>query len=282
MLKQRIKNKEQQFVEPKTENIEMGIFDIFKQKKNKLTFPENELEKSLLKAASDISARNEFYTKLLWNELIVLTNAHNATEEGRKILEKDTEVQFVTFENGKIPVFTSTNRIFDKGIIKKQVPFMTIKGQDLFEFTKGATFLLNPYSDYGKELVPQEIESLLNGSIFEKTNEIEITENTNVLIGQPAKYPTALVKALSNLFTKEPTVKSAYLASIKIDKSEKLPHLIIAMDTEGNMSSISGKAGAIAKQMIGKNEIIDFIKIEKNNEISDYFIQQIEPFYKQK
>lgn len=260
----------------------MAIFDIFKKKKPDSTFPENELEKSLMKASSDISARNEFYTKLLWNELIVLTNGHNVSEEGRKTLEQDTEVQFVTFESGQIPVFTSTNRIFDKGVIKEQVPFMAMKGQDLFGFTKGATFILNPYSDYGKELIPQEIENLLNGSIFEKTNQMEIKEDTEVLIGQPSKYPTELVKALSNLFTSEPNVKSAYLGTIKMDKSEKLPHLIIAMDMEGNMSSVSGKAGALAEQMIGKNEIIDFIKIENNNGISDYFINRTKPFYKRK
>ena len=260
----------------------MGIFDIFKKKKPDSTFPENELEKSLMKASSDISARNEFYTKLLWNELIVLTNGHNVSEEGRKTLEQDTEVQFVTFESGQIPVFTSTNRIFDKGVIKEQVPFMAMKGQDLFGFTKGATFILNPYSDYGKELIPQEIENLLNGSIFEKTNQMEIKEDTEVLIGQPSKYPTELVKALSNLFTSEPNVKSAYLGTSKMDKSEKLPHLIIAMDMEGNMSSVSGKAGALAEQMIGKNEIIDFIKIENNNGISDYFINRTKPFYKRK
>src|SRR5680860_637828 len=222
----------------------MGIFDIFKKKKTESTFPENELERKLMKASSDISARNEFYTKLLWNELIVLTNGHKDSEEGRKTLEKDTEVQFVTFENEQIPIFTSTNRIFDKGIIKEQVPFMAMKGQDLFGITKGATFILNPYSDYGKELIPQEIESLLNGSIFEKTNEMEITEDTEVLIGQPSKYPTELVNVLSNLFKEETKVKSAYLATIKMDKSEKPPHLIIAIDIEGNMSSISGKAGA--------------------------------------
>ncbi len=260
----------------------MGIFDLFKKKTTESTFPENELEESLIRASLDISSRNEFYRKLLWNELIVLTNGHSESEEGRKTLEKDTEVQLVTLENGQIPVFTSTNRIFDKGVIKEQVPFMTMKGQDLFGFTKGATFILNPYSDYGKELIPKEIESLLNGSIFEKTNQMVITENTEVQIGQPLKYPTELVKALSNLFVKVPLVKSAYLATIKMDKSEKPPHLIIAMDAEGNMSSVFGKAGALAEQMIGKDEIIDFVKIEDNNEISNYFINQTEPFYKRK
>lgn len=258
----------------------MGIFDIFKKKKTESTFPENELEQNLMKASTDASARNEFYTKLLWNELIVLTNGHSDSEEGVKTLEKDTTVQFVTFENGQIPVFTSTNRIFDKGIVKEQVPFMAMKGQDLFGVAKGATFILNPYSDYGKELIPQEIESLLNGSIFEQTNEMTIKEDTEVQIGQPSKYPTELVNALSDLFQEQQSVKAAYLAAIKMDKTEKLPHLMIAIDVEGNMSSVSGKAGPLAEKYLGKEEVVDFIQIEQNGGISDYFLNETKPFYK--
>ncbi|NMM50820.1 SseB family protein [Marinigracilibium pacificum] len=151
----------------------MGIFDIFKKKKTESTFPENELEQCLMRAASEISAQKEFYQKLLWNQLFVLTAGHDASEEGIQTLEKDTTVQFITFEEGQIPVFTSINRIFDKGVIKDEVPYMIIKGQDLFGVAKGATFILNPYSDYGKELIPEEIENLLNGTIYDKIDEQE-------------------------------------------------------------------------------------------------------------
>jgi len=260
----------------------MRIFDIFKKKKTESTFPENELEKTLMKASSDSSYRNSFYTKLLWNDLVMLTNGHNETDEGVRILEKDTTVQFVTFENGQIPIFTSTNRIYDKGVIKEQVPFISMKGQDLFGFTKGATFILNPYSDYGKELIPQEIESLLNGSIFEKTNEMEITEDTEVLIGQPSKYPTELVSALKNLFKEKKTVKAAYLATVKMDKSEELPHLMIAIDIDGDRTTITYEAGPLAEKYL-KNEIVDFIQIDnKGGGISDYFLNETKPFYKRK
>lgn len=151
----------------------MGIFDIFKKKKTDSTFPENDFEKCLMQAASETSAQKEFYQKLLWNQLFVLTAGHNASEEGTQTLEEDTSVQFVTFEEGQIPVFTSTNRIFDKGVIKEEVPYMSLKGQDLFSVAKGATFILNPYSDYGKELIPEEIENLLNGTIYDKLEEQE-------------------------------------------------------------------------------------------------------------
>lgn len=218
----------------------MGIFDIFKKKKTASTFPENELEKTLMQATTDASARHEFYLKLLWNELIVLTIGHDNSQEGYRTLEKDTKIQFVTFENGKIPVFTSTNRIFDKGVINEEVPFIALKGQSLFSLTKGATFILNPYSDYGKELVPNEIENLLDGSIFDQNNEMTIEKETEVQIGQPANYP---------------------------------------IDIEDDMSSITNEAGPLAEKFM-KNEIVDFIQIDNKGGISDYFIGKTIPFYK--
>lgn len=152
----------------------MGIFDIFKKKKTDSTFPENELEKSLMQAATNIYAQKNFYQKLLWNQLYLLTGKQSVSEEGIHTLEKDTTIQFITFEDGKIPVFTSVNRIFDKGIIKEEVSYLSLKGQDLFGVAKGATFILNPYSDYCKELIPEEIENLMNGTIYDKIDENEI------------------------------------------------------------------------------------------------------------
>ena len=175
-------------------------------------------------------------------------------------------------------VFTSTNRIFDKGIINEQVPFLAMKGEDLFGVAKGATFILNPYSDYGKELIPSEIEDLLNGSIFEHKKEMTIEQDTEVQIGQPAIYPVELVNALSYLFNEKETVKAAYLAAIKMNKAEKLPHLIIAIDTDGDMSSITNEAGPLVEKTL-KNEIVDFIQIDNKGGISDYFLNQTKPFY---
>jgi len=42
--------------------------------------------------------------------------------------------------------------------------------RDFLELTRGADVLLNPGSDYGKELLASEIESLLDGSIFGPTS----------------------------------------------------------------------------------------------------------------
>ena len=138
----------------------MGLFSILK--KINSSFPENEIEKALMLESKDTTS-SVFYEKLLWNELIVLTNGNEELGEGSISLEKDTTIHFLTLENGLIPIFTSTNRIFDKKVINNQVPFMTIKGQDLFKFAKGAIFIINPFSDFNKRICPIEIENLLDG-----------------------------------------------------------------------------------------------------------------------
>lgn len=152
----------------------MKLFDIFKKKKEKeSTFPENELERYLMEGASDLDARKYFYQKLLWNQLVVLTPSFLDQEEGLQDVEEHANVKLVSYDDGVIPVFTSLNRIFDQDIIKEKVSYISLEGKDLFGMTKGSTFVLNPYSAYSKELVPEEIEQLLNGTIY---NQIDADE----------------------------------------------------------------------------------------------------------
>jgi hypothetical protein len=259
----------------------MGILDIFKKKKTDITFPENELERCLIKAASDSSSRKEFYTKLLWSELIVLTAGQTSLEQGKIILEKDTEVQLIRLQNGYLPVFTSTNRIFDKGIIKEQVPFMSMKGQHLFDMVKDSPIILNPYSDYGKEFLPEEIEGILNGTIFDRLTPIIIEKDTQIQIGQPQIYPSKLTNALAELFKTLPKVNAAYIAMTRMDSADIHPHFLVGIDIiDGNLTEISKYAGPVSERYLGQTEIVDFILIENNDgHISAYLKNETTPFY---
>ncbi len=145
------------------------MFGIFKKKKRDIGFPSNELEQSILEARSNNKALETFYTKLLWADLIVLTDGSNPEECD----ENNISINFFALDSGHVPIFSSHNRIHDKGVIKKKVPSVSIKGQDLFEITKGAPLVLNPYSDYPKELLQEEINDLLNGTLYEKLKELE-------------------------------------------------------------------------------------------------------------
>ena len=255
----------------------MGFFDIFKNKssdKKDLT-----LEELLQKAAKEPAFRADFYKRLVSDKLVVITEGSNIPH-GEQVLKESTKVNLVSYPDGKIPVFTSEERIFDKGVIKEKIQFLEMAGKDLFALAKGATFLLNPYSDYGKELLPNEIEQILNGTILTSNSKvIEVQKPTKVQVGQPAKYPTEIVNSLQKLFVERTNVNAAYVAWIYDTSSGQPPHYIFAIDGNGDLQSVMNEAGFTAQQILGKNEIIDFMRIDNTGGINNYFLKQ-QPFYK--
>jgi len=174
--------------------------------------------------------------------------------------------------------FTSTERIFDKGIIKDKVKFLEFTGKDLLEILKGKKILLNPYSDYGKVLLAQEVERLLDGSIF-KSKQIVFEKATTIQIGQPAKYPTEVVNAMRKLFAGMPEVRVAYLGWIYQPDAMEPPHYIFGIDTDGAVEKNAIEAaGDIAQQILGPEEMIDFIGIGDDSSLSNY-LKSTQPFY---
>lgn len=255
----------------------MGIFDFLKKKQpaaeSSLT-----LEQLLEKSSSDPKYRPEFYNRLLSDNLVVITSGRGGEFKG--VLEKDTTVDIVSLQTGEILVFTSKERIFDKGIVKQQVAFLEMQGRNLFELAVGAKFILNPYSDYGKELLPEEIKDMLDGTILQPQHkQVTIQRDTQILIGQPAKYPTELVEALRQMFSGEPEVKAAYIAWIHDPKTEVPPHYIFGIESDSDISEISRKAGSLGQSYL-PGEVFDIIPVRKDYSLSDYFYNECKPFYK--
>jgi hypothetical protein len=184
------------------------------------------LETLLQRSASEAAYRPEFYKRVLSDDLIVITSGAEATE-GVKTVQEDTPVNILTLANGVIPVFTAKERIFDKGVITEEVQFMQMAGHALFTMTKGASLVLNPYSDYGKEFLPDEVEQMLNGTILTNSQqEIVYKESTEVLIGAPAKYPDDIVNSLKLLFAGKPRISAAYVAWIHDPATNVPPHYV--------------------------------------------------------
>ncbi|HEY0030201.1 MAG TPA: enhanced serine sensitivity protein SseB C-terminal domain-containing protein [Bacteroidia bacterium] len=257
----------------------MGIVDLFRNKSNQEDPSQESFETVLRKAASEPAYRPEFYKRLLTENLIVLTDG-KTLPEGISTLEEDTSINIASFPDGKIPLFTSVPKIFEKGINTEHIPYLEMKGADIFVMAKGATFILNPYSDFGKELLPQEIENLLNGTIFTDTHKkLTIKKESEIRIGQPAEYPTEIVNSLKILFQTKSSVKAAYLGFIHDPSTEEPPHLIFAIDADADqMQDIVNEAGFTARQFLKADEIVDFIRIDMSG-LSEYFLQT-EPFYK--
>lgn len=136
----------------------MGLFDIFKKK-------EPTFEALLKKAVVEPAYRIDIYARILSEKFFVLTE-EGMFPQGSFITNGNTKAQVRTLNNGSVPIFTSTDRIFDGGVIKTEVCFLELEGKDLLKMSTGKALIINPYSDFGKEILPSEIEQILDGSIL--------------------------------------------------------------------------------------------------------------------
>ncbi len=258
----------------------MGFFDFLKPKRRpSLPFsPAATLVELLAQAAQDPAYLPEFYRRLLLEPLVVITaNDPAGGTENTSVADGSTALPVVAWEDGRIPIFTDPDRIFDKGVIAHQVSFAQMKGRTLLETLRGATLLLNPYSDYGKTFLPDEVARILAGTVLATGERLTVQQKTKVLIGQPAVYPTQMVQALARLLSQQPRVKAAYLGWIHDPASPVPPHYIICLDVEGEMQSISKETGFVAQQFLKKEEVIDLVQAGQSS-LTEYF-EQTDPFY---
>jgi len=162
--------------------------------------------------------------------------------------------------------------------IKEQERTVQLNTRVLFEAIKGKTFILNPWSGYGKEFPPEEIEGILSGTIVNSETIIH-TKGQTYFVGQPKEYPHALANALKTFFAKIPQVEESYLAQICYDDGKDKPHPIIGVKTQGDCEKIIKEAMIATKGLLCKNECVDFVEIKDGAEINKYFYSAT-PFYK--
>jgi hypothetical protein len=123
------------------------------------------------------------------------------------------------------------------------------------------------------------VQNLLDGRLT-TLNEIKYDKVTPIRIGQPAKYPTEIVKALIELFKTKPDVVGAYLGWFHDPATVDPPHYIFAIETTGDWRSLSDEAGFIGNQYMSDSEIFDLVQITNNSGfLNDYFIKETKPFY---
>ena len=257
----------------------MGFFDFLKPKSKPAAVPEPAatLEELLAQAATDPAYQPEFYRRLLLEPLIFVATDDPDQPEPEAEEEDGASMQIACWEDGRIPIFTTPARIFDKGVIVDEQAHYAMKGRNLLEMLRDKTLLLNPYSDFGKEFTPAEIARILAGTILHTGTRLTVQEATTVRIGQPANYPTDMVQALVRLLSQQPRVRAAYLAWIHDPAAPEPPHYIICLDVEGEMRTISQQVGFVAQKFLAKQEIIDIVQADQSS-LTDYF-RQTKPFY---
>jgi type III secretion system (T3SS) SseB-like protein len=244
--------------------------------------PENDLERSLVKAATDPSHRPQFYRDLLASDIFVISSGDAAMDIRDGVLKQGATVAIQRWRrDGQdwLPIFSSLPRLRQN--LAAEANYLRLNARNFFEMTRGTHVILNPNCEYGKEFLAEEIAGLLDGSIYAPTKTTTTQKDTRVLLGQPKVYPTELVKALSTLFAQHRNVKAAYLAHFFNPDSGEPPHTLIGIDADGESQVLFGEAGMVARDVLPRGELVDFTQVKPHEEgLSQYLIRETKPFYR--
>ena len=230
-------------------------------------------------AGANPEYRAVFYERLLKDHIYVVVERTEQTDltEG---LTPNTPI--ITFENGIIPVFTDPKHIYDGGAITEEVDYIKVIGRYFLEMTIGRGIVVNPFSKFYKELIPQEIAEMLSGQIFNPTHAPVIHAKMNALIGPPDHLPEELIVDLFEAFTSEECIKQAHIGWTFNQALDKEPHYIIAIEStekEGTFETIAQLTSDACQAHLKGDQVIDIIKLEKEGNFSEYFYNQSTPFY---
>ncbi len=156
-----------------------------------------------------------------------------------------------------------------------------MKVLDFLEIIKGAELFLNPGADYSKEFTKEEIENILNGSIWKPSEHFVVKQDTQILIGQPKNYPTQLVEELIKLFQKDKNVERAYIAHYHNPEENDPPHTLVGIAVKKYSEQTFAQAGIVVTNVEVPDPPVDFIRVQSSGGLSDYF-NKSKPFYKRK
>lgn len=225
--------------------------------------PVNDFEKLLMNAAKDPAYRPQFFRELLSATLYVIEGGELRKQHEVRTMETGETMQLLTTEyEGKpaLVVFSSLQRL--QMYVTKHVNYLGMNAKDLFQATKGSTLILNPGASYGKVFLPNEIEQILDGSIWKPMESITTTKSTQIMIGQPAIFPQELVDALASYFKTKVEVEEAYLAHFFMPERDEQPHTLISIKTSGTWEQLISELGPIVTTVKIPNPPVDFVQIK--------------------
>ncbi len=244
--------------------------------------PESKLDRLLRLASTEPAHRPEFCQHLL-DSLAYVIGSTGDDELGEKYLDKGSSISLQSWERpdgtSVIPFFTSLLHL--QKSVETESNYLELPVRILFEMTLGSELMINPNSEYGKEFLPDEVASLLQNGIGQETQQRVIEHETEILIGEPDKYPSIMIDSLTTLFSKHDCVAAAYLALIQDEGEDEVPNLIIGLQGEGDLDRVIQEAAAVAWDTTDEDEIVDFITLgeDEDDGISEYFFNESKPFY---
>lgn len=237
------------------------------------------LESALVRAADDPAARPEFYRLLLASEVYVIGSARGQAGES---LTAGDGIALLSLKRADgetaIPFFTHLEAL--ERILQDESAYLVMPSRALFGMTRGATLVLNPGSEYGKEFRPAEIATLLETGLNQVPTAWEVEDNTPVQLGPPAERPVTMLEALSRLLAKHKGVNAAYLCVMRNLSEGDHRSFVVGLEGDGDLLPVIQEAGSIVGDTAPAGAAVDFVPITRGQPgIANFMFTSVEPFY---
>lgn len=221
--------------------------------------------------------RLDFYKRLAEEELIILTT------EGKKMDNSDeVKWEILTFKEGEIPLFTSKEKMMEKGVVSENQPHLSLKLAQIFSATKGAKYWLNPFSQVNKVLTEGEVEHCITGKIAESVNVASKSGSfpQRVRLSIPSYCPQEMVDAIKAKLVEFPSVKEVYIAYMEnAEDPNDVPRYVLGVHGGLNAEIAQAIGKTVAPFLKGKGDLnIMPIGNENENGLDAYFFST-KPIY---
>lgn len=232
--------------------------------------PENRLEEALVAAVKSPGSAPEFYRLLLESDLLVLGSVEGQDNAGDEFtVEPGGAISLVAGErNGEqfLPIFSSLTRMQEW--VTEESKYLSMNGRALLDLTRGAPIILNPGSEYGKELKPHEVEQLLGA--------IPQPSQPRSIVGEAA-FPPGLVDALTSVFERHPEITAAWM--IQVTFPDQPPHPLVGIETSADMGVLMAEIEAMAAAIL-PGLVFDVQRVDRDAPagMTDALLQS-QPFY---
>lgn len=233
--------------------------------------PENDLEHALVRASNDAAHAADFYKCLVDSVVLFIQRpVASGNDESVGIATMDIDGAM------HLPIFSSLTRLQET--ISQEVSYAGVNALEFLRMTAGSPLVLNPASDYGKQITAEEAAAIVDGSIFESHGRHTAPQGSAYIIGEPKNYPTELVEVLKRMFAGRPEISRAWVAQIMLVDTDDAPHTVVGIESAGDMQQLASDAHSVLLHAEIADPPVDFVSVSDSDGVDGYFLDK-EPFY---
>jgi hypothetical protein len=231
--------------------------------------PENDIERQLVRAATEPAARAAFARALMDAEVYLVLVPESGTivpdADGNATVPKDAKLALVTVERDGsrvLPFFSAPSRA--RAWFAGDHFIAPDKTRDLFARHPGADFVLNPGSDYGKEFTPHEVERLLAGEFDGGPQRVVTDQPSQLLLGHPKEKPEALIAALTRELAGVKSVRGAWLM-LAVPAEQPEQHWMLGVDHTGDWAEVDAAIGRAVADGVLQGRPLDVVPLDRSS-----------------